>query len=70
VVFVVFDEGTTSARGGGHVPALAAGTAVRPGSRFDRVTSHCGLLRTIEDAWGLPRLGCSARAAPISGIWR
>jgi hypothetical protein len=69
-VFVVFDEGTTSAHGGGHVPALAAGTAVRPGSRYDRVTSHCGLLRTIEDAWGLPRLGCSARTAPITGIWR
>jgi hypothetical protein len=70
VVFVVFDEGTTDERGGGHVPALALGTAVRPGSRYDRVTSHCGLLRTVEDAWNLPRLGCSARAAPITGIWR
>ena len=70
VVFVVFDEGTTSVRGGGNVPALATGTAVRPGSSFDRVTSHCGLLRTIEDAWGLPRLGCSARVPPITGIWR
>jgi hypothetical protein len=70
VVFVVFDEGTTNARGGGRVPALALGTAVRPGSRYDRVTGHCGLLRTIEDAWDLPRLGCSAGAAPIGGIWR
>jgi hypothetical protein len=70
VVFVVFDEGATDARGGGHGPALALGTAVRPGSRYDRVTSHCGLLRTIEDAWALPRLGCSQRAAPIVGIWR
>jgi hypothetical protein len=70
VVFVVFDEGTTNARGGGRVPALALGTAVRPGSRSDRVTGHCGLLRTIEDAWALPRLGCSAGAAPISGIWK
>jgi acid phosphatase len=70
VVFVVFDEGVTSLRGGGHVPALALGTAVRPGSRDDRVTGHCGLLRTVEDAWALPLLGCSRRAAPIAGIWR
>jgi phospholipase C len=69
-VFVVFDEGTTNARGGGHTFALAVGTAVRPGSRDDAVTGHCGLLRTIEDGWALPRLGCSARAAPISRIWR
>jgi phosphatidylinositol-3-phosphatase len=69
-VFVIFDEGDSAVRGGGHIPALALGTAVRPQSRFDRVTSHCGLLRTIEDAWALPRLGCSTRAAPITGIWR
>jgi phosphatidylinositol-3-phosphatase len=68
-VFVVFDEGATSARGGGHTFALAAGTAVRRASHYDGVTGHCGLLRTIEDAWRLPRLGCSARAAPITGIW-
>ena len=70
VVFVVFDEGSSNTRGGGHVPALALGTAVRAHSRFSAVTSHYGLLRTIEDAWGLPRLGRSATAGPIAGIWR
>jgi acid phosphatase len=70
VVFVVFDEGVTDLRGGGHVPALALGTAVLPGSHDDRVMSHCGLLRTVEDAWALPLLGCSRRASPIAGIWR
>jgi phosphatidylinositol-3-phosphatase len=70
VVFVVFDEGTTSIRGGGHTAALAVGTAVRPGSRFSGVTSHYGVLRTIEQAWGLPLLGRSARATPITGIWK
>jgi phospholipase C len=69
-VFVVFDEGTTNTRGGGHIPALVLGSAVRPGSRTAAATGHCGLLRTVEDAWGLPRLGCSRRAAPILGIWR
>jgi hypothetical protein len=70
VVFVVFDEGESDAHGGGHVPALALGTAVRQGSRFTQVTSHYGLLRTIEDAWGLARLGRSAQARPIVGIWK
>jgi phosphatidylinositol-3-phosphatase len=70
VVFVVFDEGATNARGGGHVAALALGTAVRPHARFTGVTSHYGLLRTIETAWGLPLLGRSARATPVTGIWR
>jgi phosphatidylinositol-3-phosphatase len=70
VVFVVFDEGTTNEGGGGHVPALALGTAVRPGVVFAHATNHYGLLRTIEDAWSLPRLGLSAQATPITGIWR
>jgi phosphatidylinositol-3-phosphatase len=69
VVFVVFDEGSTSIRGGGHTAALAIGRAVRPGSRFTRVTGHYGILRTIEQAWGLPLLGRSAHVAPITGIW-
>jgi len=70
VVFVLFDEGKSNDGGGGHTTALALGKAVRPGSRFVGVTSHYGILRTIEQAWGLPLLGHSARTAPITGIWR
>jgi hypothetical protein len=69
-VFVLFDEGTSDARGGGHSPALVVGTAVKPRSQYRAVTNHYGTLRTIEDAWNLPRLGLSARAKPITGIWR
>lgn len=69
-VFIVFDEGTTRARGGGHVPAIALGSAVLPRSRYTAVANHYGLLRTIEEAWGLPLLGRSARTPPITGIWR
>jgi len=67
VVFVVFDESNTADK---RVPALALGPFVRPGVRLARPTSHYGLLRTIEDAWSLPRLGRSADAAGIRGIWR
>jgi phosphatidylinositol-3-phosphatase len=70
VVFVVFDEGVTGLGGGGRVEALALGPTVRRGSTFARATNHYGLLRTIEDAWRLPRLGFSRTATPIGGIWR
>jgi phosphatidylinositol-3-phosphatase len=70
VVFVVFDEGTSGEGGGGNVEALALGPLVRRGAVFARPTDHYGLLRTIEDAWGLPRLGRSLTARPIGGIWR
>jgi phosphatidylinositol-3-phosphatase len=65
-VFVVFDESSTADPG---VPALALGPLVRPGSRFRPATTHYGVLRTIEDGFALPRLGRSARAGPIIGIW-
>ena len=70
VVFVIFDEGSSSIRGGGHTAALALGKAVRLGSRSTALTGHYGILRTIEQAWGLPLLGHSAHVAPITGIWR
>jgi acid phosphatase len=70
IVFVVFDEGTSGTGGGGQVEALALGRTVRPGSKFTRATNHYGLLRTIEDAWKLPRLGNSRTGTPIGGIWQ
>jgi hypothetical protein len=66
VVFVVFDEGTTR----NHIPALALGTAVRPGTRISARVGHYSLLRTVEAAWGLPLLGRSAGAKPFAGVWR
>ena len=70
VVFVVFDEGTSDTGGGGHVLALAIGPLVRPHASTNAALNHYGLLRTIERGLGLPLLGQSAGARPISGIWR
>jgi hypothetical protein len=70
VVFVVFDEGTSNRGGGGHIDALALGSTIRRGSKFAGATNHYGLLRTIEDAWGLPRLGLSRFGTPIGRIWK
>jgi phosphatidylinositol-3-phosphatase len=72
VVFVLFDEGShdDTAGGGGRVPALVLGPLVRKGARNGTSLSHYSVLRTIEDAWHLPRLGASSTARPVTGIWR
>ena len=72
VLFITFDEGESSDHlgGGGPVSTIVAGPLVRPHVQSDQPYTHYSLLRTIEDAWGLPRLGQSATAAPITGIWR
>jgi hypothetical protein len=69
-IFIVFDEGTSNAGGGGNVPLIVAGTAVRRHATFGATTSHYGLLRTIETALGLPLLGRARSAIPLTGIWR
>lgn len=69
-VFVVFDESDDSdVGGGGIVPLIVAGPLVRAAAQSAVVFDHYSLLRTIEDGWGLPYLGLSARARPITGIW-
>jgi phosphatidylinositol-3-phosphatase len=72
VVFITFDEARRPADqgGGGQVPTLVVGPLVRPGSVSADALNHYSLLRTIEDSWRLPPLGLSARAEPITGIWR
>lgn len=70
IVYVVFDEGTGDAGGGGRVPALVLGPLVRRGARATAPLDHYSLLRTVEDGWRVPRLGRSRTAPPIIGIWR
>jgi hypothetical protein len=71
-VFVITDEGNGSDPGkpGGAAPALVAGPTVKHGVRYRPVVTEYGILRTIEDAFGLPRLGRSAQAHALTGIWR
>jgi phosphatidylinositol-3-phosphatase len=69
-IFIVFDEGASSLGGGGHVALIVAGRPVKPHSVYRPATSHYGLLRTIEDALGLPALGAAAHTSPLTAIWR
>jgi phosphatidylinositol-3-phosphatase len=52
-----------------RIATLLVGQPVAPGRYSERI-DHYSVLRTIEDAYGLPRLGASAQAAPITGVWR
>jgi hypothetical protein len=45
---------------GGRIDTVLAGPGVRRGAHSDRAVDHYGVLRTIEDALGLPRLGGAA----------
>jgi acid phosphatase len=77
-IFITWDEGTTkrSCCGGhavgGNIPTFVAGGAVRPHAAPLTAYDSLSILRTIEDAWHLPRLGASAcRCTPvIDDIWR
>jgi hypothetical protein len=76
-VFVTFDEGSTDAgccrlAAGGHVPTIVAGPAVAPGAVSAVRYDHYSILRTIEQAWGLPLLrqaACSC-TAPMTALFR
>jgi acid phosphatase len=70
-VFVTFDEPAgEQIVAASRIVTLVLGPLVRPGARSQTRITHYGLLRTIEDAWQLPRLGRSAGATPVTGIWR
>jgi len=70
MLFITFDEGTSDEgccgdSGGGHIATLMLSPSIGQGTTIDTPVNHYGLLRTIEDAWGLPALGAAAAAAPL-----
>ncbi len=64
VLFVTWDEGSDSANS-----VLTIAVHPRPKVLASRVAyNHYNLLATIEDTFGLPRLGAAARATPMSDL--
>lgn len=53
---------------GNKVATIFYGAHVRAGTYAEH-TSHYGILRTVEDMYGLAHAGASATAAPITGVW-
>jgi hypothetical protein len=54
------DQGCCSGSDGGHIATMIAGPLVRPGARVRRPLDHYGVLGTVENTLGLPRLGAAA----------
>lgn len=67
LLIVIWDEDDSHA--GNHIPLIIAGGPVQPG-RYSMRVDHFSVLRLIEEAFGLPLIGASATAAPITGIWK
>jgi phosphatidylinositol-3-phosphatase len=66
VVYLVWDEGQTTAGGGGWTPFVVISPDSAPRLQSSRPANHYDLLRTIEDAWGLPPLGQAAAGDPLT----
>jgi hypothetical protein len=54
------DNGCCKLAAGGHIATILAGGAARRGVRFAKPVDHYSVLQTIEDLFGLRRLGAAA----------
>jgi hypothetical protein len=66
LLVLTFDEDDNSS--GNRIPTIFAGASVTPGLYSEHI-DHYDVLRTLEDAYGLPYAGASADATPITDIW-
>ncbi|WP_443677522.1 alkaline phosphatase family protein [Mycobacterium palustre] len=51
-----------------QIPTVIYGAHVQPGTYNERI-NHYSVLATLEQMYGLPKLGYAAGAAPIATIW-
>jgi phosphatidylinositol-3-phosphatase len=71
VLFITFDEGTSNAgccggAWGGRIATLVISPRSIAGFTSAVAENHYGLLRTIEDAWHLPRLGAAGWSSSLT----
>ena len=66
LLIITWDEDDGSAAN--QIPTIFVGQRVKPG-RYPVLISHYNVLRTIQDAYGLPRNGATVTASPITMIW-
>ena len=66
VVFITWDEGSTSVKGGGHIATVVLSPGMTPGARYTGSATHYSMLRTIEQAWGLAYLGEANNSTAIA----
>jgi phosphatidylinositol-3-phosphatase len=67
-LFIVWEEAGTDI-GTPPVPLIVVSPLARA-TTTDTAYTHYSLLSTIEDGFGVARLGASAGAAPVADVWR
>jgi hypothetical protein len=67
LLIVTWDEDDGSEHN--RIATIFVGQMVKPGRSAQHI-DHYGVLRTIEDMYGLTRLNESVNAKPATGIWR
>ncbi len=70
VLFITWDEGEEKQPGADRVPLLVISKEVQPRFQSSTPHNHYSLLRTIEDAWGLPCLNLSCQANNLAEFFR
>jgi phosphatidylinositol-3-phosphatase len=65
VVFLTWDEGTTSTGGGGHVATIVISPLAKAAFRSSTSHTHYSLLRTVEETLGV---GCLANACAANDL--
>ena len=76
-IIITFDEGITNGPNhadkfgnGGNIAFAVLGPLVHPATYATTVSDHYGLLRTLEDGFGITTyLGNASLASPINTIW-
>nr|WP_156657911.1 alkaline phosphatase family protein [Mycobacterium kyorinense] len=66
LLILTWDEDDNSENN--RIPTIFYGANVRPGT-YSQPMSHYNLLSTLEQMYGLPKLGLAARAPAITDIW-
>jgi len=66
LLIVQFDEDNGTVQN--HIATIFVGPMVKPGKYSENI-NHYNVLRTVEDMYGLPHLGKTATAKPITNVW-
>jgi phosphatidylinositol-3-phosphatase len=66
LLILTWDEDDNTSRN--QIPTVFYGANVRPGT-YNEPISHYNVLSTLEEMYGLPKLGYATRAPAIADIW-
>jgi phosphatidylinositol-3-phosphatase len=66
LLILTWDEDDNTSRN--QIPTVFYGANVRPGT-YNETISHYNVLSTLEEMYGLPKLGYATRAPAITDIW-